>query len=315
VSTTREQRLADSIRASLGDVPVLLCGSRATGAATATSDYDVLVGLPRRRIPFALGRLRSLDRALTRELGAAVTVNPLPADLLGRPVRNLLVWKVAREGRLLAAPRGFSLPAVSAPPLDASARFSYLLTALLNLLRDLPGEQLPDPLPASVAHGTGKALLHVLQLELMERGGYASTVGPALAELDEARFDRIAAHASEPAGWLEVRDEVLGRLARLEPARSRAGSLAVNARYATLAGLRGRPRFGAALSPRPIDHRLAAVAVELALAVRREGDGRPAPSAALALPRPLRRRAGASWSSIRDVVVEEWSHAHPVLAQ
>jgi hypothetical protein len=232
-------------------------------------------------------------------------------------VRNLLVWKVATEGRLLASPPGFSLPAVSAPPLDASARFSYLLTALLYLLRDLPAGHLPDPLPAEVAHGTGKALLHVLQLELMERGRYASTADSALAALGDARFDRIAAHLSEPAAWLELRAEVLERLARTGRARSRAGSLAVNARYAALAGLRGRRRLGGAASLRPIDQRLAAVAVELARCVVPEGERRPGPAAAAsrAVPRALRRRAGASWPSIRDFVVDEWSHAHPVLAQ
>ena len=156
-----EQRLVDAIRASLGDVPVLLCGSRATGAvgaqATTTCSSAYREGGSRSRSD---GSARSIG-ALTRELGAPVTVNPLPTHLLGRPVRNLLVWKIAKEGRLLASPRDFSLPVVSAPPLDAAARFSYLLTALLYLVQDLEDERLPDSLPENVAHGVRKALLHV----------------------------------------------------------------------------------------------------------------------------------------------------------
>ena len=312
-----EQRLVEAVRASFGDVPVLLCGSRATGAALSTSDYDVLVALPRRQIPFALRRLRKLDEALTQELGASVTINPLPAHLLRQPPRNLLLWKVAREGRVLAAPAEFILPSATTPPLDSAARFSYLLTALLYLLRDLATERLPDnSLSAGVAHDTHKALLHLLQLALMERGAYASTVGAALEELGDPHLNRLAAHIQEPEGWVEVRDLILDELARIDSRSSFRASLSVNARYAALAGLRGRWRLRASLSREPIDRRLAAIAVELARDVHSsKGPQVGAAAARDAVPHPLRRHAGTSWSSIRDLFVDEWSNAHPLLAQ
>src|SRR5205814_4190363 len=101
---------------ALGDVPVLLCGSRATGAATPTSDYDVLVVLPRRRIPFELGRLKALGRALSAELAAPVTINPLPAHLTRRPRPNLFLWKLQREARLLSSAAPTIVRHDTAPP-------------------------------------------------------------------------------------------------------------------------------------------------------------------------------------------------------
>jgi predicted nucleotidyltransferase len=284
-----DQVIVAAVRAAFGEIPVLLCGSRAAGTSTPASDYDLLVAMPRRHIPLARGRLGALATALSEELDAPVSVNPLPPDLLRRR-RNLFVWKLRREARVLLPEHGFVLSAPGAPPLDEHARFSYLMTALLNLL--------------SVADSDGgdrreravrKALLHVAQLRLWSEGAYPVTLEEALEELDD---ERIAAPASRAQGfraWCEARSLVVAELAALQPRRDGLRAVRTNIRYAVLAALHGRLRLRAAASLRAIDRRLADVAVELAMAA-----GGP----------PTSR-----WLAKRDLVLAEWPDAHPLVAQ
>jgi hypothetical protein len=274
-----------------GEVPVLLCGSRAAGTSTTASDYDLFVAIPRRRIPFALRRLGALAASLTEELGAPVSVNPLP---LG-PVRrrpNLLAWKLRREARVLPPEQGFVLPAAGPPPLDEDARFSYLMSALLMLLSvaELPGD-LDDN---RREHAVRKALLHVAQLRLWAEGAYPLTLEEALDALGDARLAGPVARADSLEAWREALALVVRELAALQARRSLLRAIRTNVRYAVLAALRGRLRLRAALSLRPIDRRLADVAVELA-----------------AVERPY----FASWLAVRDLVLAEWPDAHPLVAQ
>jgi predicted nucleotidyltransferase len=312
-----ERRVADTVQAALGDVPVLLCGSRATGAAIAGSDFDVLVVLPRRRIPFALARLGALGRVLSDELDAPVTINPLPLHLTRTRRPNLFLWKLQREARLLSTGPPLPLPRDSAPPIGEGARFSYLATAVTYLIQSLDEGELATSSPPTLERGTRKALLHLVQLRLLRTGRYSSTLEAALDELGDPTLGALAADLAAPAGWLEVRAAVLDELAGIRRRSSLGSAAVVNSRYLVLASCRGRPRICAALSSRPVDLRLAEVAVLLARAVARSGapDEVTLAAARRALPRPLRRRAGTSWSSLRDVVLDEWAHAHPLLAQ
>jgi hypothetical protein len=267
---------------------VLLCGSRAAGTATASSDYDLLVAIPRRRIPFTLRRLGTLGATLTRELDAPVSVNPLPLGLLRRRP-NLFVWKLRHEARILSPDPGFTLPAAGAPPLDDDVRFSYLMTGLLQLLS--VADQAGDRRERAVR----KALLHVAQLRLWKQHTYPLTLEEALSTLDDDALAVPASRAASLEGWREARLLVLQELAALRFRRNLIKALRTNARYALLAALRGRLRLRAATSVSPIDRRLADVAVELA----RAADN----------PR------FASWPALRDLVLAEWPDAHPLLAQ
>jgi predicted nucleotidyltransferase len=316
-ATLAETKVVAAVRAAIGDVPVLLCGSRATGAATATSDYDLLVVLPRRRIPFTLGRLAALGRTLSAELAAPVTVNPLPAHLARRRRPNLFLWKLQQEARLLSSGPAAAPQRAVAPPTGDGPRFSYLATALAYLIGSLDDGRLATPLPDTVEHATRKALLHLVQLRLLRTGRYASTLDAALAELGDARLTALAAGTAQPSGWLAVRAEVVQELGAISSRRGRAQALRVNARYVLLAAVRGHLRLRAALTLRPIDRRLANVAVELARAVLQDGLVDPAAvlSARRALPRSLRASAGETWASVRDFVLDEWAHAHPLVAQ
>src|SRR5438105_11001160 len=74
----QERLIVAAVRHTLGDVPVILCGSRATETGRPLSDFDVLVVLAWWRTPLAIKRLRPLSVRLAADLGVPVTVNPLP---------------------------------------------------------------------------------------------------------------------------------------------------------------------------------------------------------------------------------------------
>jgi len=283
-----DQVIVAAVRAAFGEIPVFLCGSRAAGTSTPTSDYDLLVAMPRRRIPFALGRLSALAAALSEQLGAPVSVNPLPSDLLRRRP-NLLVWKLRREARVLLPEQGFALAPPGAPPLDGQARFSYLMTALLSLL------SVADSAGDCRERAVRKALLHVAQLRLWSEGAYPITLEEALEELDDERIAGLASRAQGSRAWFETRSLVVEQLAALQPRRDRLRAVRTNARYAVLAALHGRLRLRAAASLRAIDRSLADLAVELAVTL----DGPPT----------------SRWLAKRDLVLAEWPDAHPLAAQ
>jgi predicted nucleotidyltransferase len=310
VSAVAEGLIAAACRRAVGPAPVVLCGSRAIGTAGAASDFDVLVVLPARRLPGAVRRLGALSRSLEAELGAPVSVNPLPAFRL-RSRGNLFAWKIRAEGRVLAPPAGFALRDGCPPPHDAGQARSYLLSALLFLIGEAdPAQLAADPLPAGAARAARKALLHLAQLRLIRRGTYAARLDEALAAAGDERLAALAVSLQRPATWLAVRDEVLAELAWC-PARPqpRRGDL----QYVALSALRGRARWAAARAG-GVERRLARAATLLAAAVEPGGGADEARVAAAwrALPRAL-RPASPGWAAVRDAVVAEWPSAHPLL--
>jgi predicted nucleotidyltransferase len=304
----QESAIAATIRQSIGEVPVILCGSRGNGTNLPLSDYDVLVVLPWRQMPFAIRKLRALSAHLTGNFGTPVTINPLPERNLRRHM-NLFLWKVAHEGRVLSSPPGFALPSITRPPYNDSVRFSYLMSALLELLKGVGG----DPFRRDDA--THKAVLMLAQLRLLERGLYANSLDDALADLEPE--DREFLELDETADlWRQTCSKVVAELAsvsRPDPATA----VRVNARYVVLALLRGRIRLQAALSLRGIDRRLADSAALLAgtLIDRTAADPAAITTASKSLPRSLRRRTSPTWKSLRAVLEQEWPDAHPLIAQ
>ncbi len=224
--TEEERLIVDAATAAAGRVPVVLCGSRALGTADEHSDWDVLVVVPVARVPTLVKALARASERVTSELGVPVTINPLPRHALARARENLFVWKVAREGRVLAAPDGFALPVAGAPPVMTPERsFSYLASALLWLLEG----------------SDAKAARHLAQLRLLRAGDYDS----------------------DPPLTGEPRAEVLAELDGVGCPYSRSAAIRRNVVYLALSALRGRSRLRAALSLRAIDCRLAEAAVAL----------------------------------------------------
>lgn len=300
-----------AVEAAVGPHPVLLCGSRGAGHAREDSDYDLVVVLPLRRVLGAIGRLAAVSRDLEQRLGVPVSVKPVPKRMLETPERRLFLWKAAHEARVLAAPGGFEMPRPAALYVTPEMRFSYMVSALIYLVGELDPDDLREGhVSAPVARGIEKALLHLGQLRLMERGDYAST----LDEVDDPELSKLGGRGSDPATWFDTRGLVVRALTPLPRSSSMARGLARNAQYAAVATLRGSPRLRPALSPRPIDWRIARGAIPLARAVR-DGDG-PDPAlvaeAVELLPRAL-RPAGGGWGAVRDTIVREFEHAHPLL--
>ncbi len=308
IDPAQERLIVAAIDVVFGEVPVILCGSRATGTAGLLSDFDVLVVLPWRRIPFSIKRLRQLSFRLTGDLGVQVTVNPLPERRLRRHL-NLFLWKVARESRVLSSPPGFELPPVRRPPLSDAVRFSYLMSALQALLGGVDGDSRRR---VDAAH---KALLMLAQLRLLEVGGYAINLEEALVALG-AKGEELRTLREAPDCWAQACSRVLAELA----AASSLGwtsAFRVNSRYALLAQLRGRRRFRAALSVHPIDRRLARSAALLAGALvdRTAAELKTILAIRESLPRSLRRETPPTWEGIRTLLEQEWPDAHPLIAQ
>jgi predicted nucleotidyltransferase len=308
--TSAEQRVVDVVRERLGAVPVVLCGSRAAGNAMPASDYDVVVGLPRRRILTAVRALPALAQALTAELGAPVSLNPVPLHVLNSSQPNLLAWKIKREGRFLA-PQGESLRAAPVRPPEARARFSYLVSAIEYLLEDLDQNLRPVG-----SRGSHKALLHLVQLRLMETGRYASRLDEALAELEDAELTALCDRIDGAPGWFVLRDALVGELAGVPRGDAWRRSIRVNSRYVILSALRGSSRVAAACSMRAIDERLGDGLVALTRAVRDHEEPDPAAlrCAASAIPAPI-RPSSRTWQALHEVIRREWPAAHPLLAQ
>ena len=285
--------IAEAAGAVVGSCPIVLCGSRATGEAVPASDWDVVVVLPLMRIPFTLRRLQRVAARLERELATPVSLQPMPAARLARRrQRNLFAWKLAREGRVLAAPSGWQLPDPGPPPPAERFAFSYLLSAVLFLLS------------SRESASARKAVQHVAQLRLLRTGRYASTLRGALDELGDVAL----AAASED--WAAARSAVLADLDAADVPAGFRRAAATNLRYLAISALRRRLRVRATASRQPIDVRLARAAI-LLLDTPEQTE---AVAARTALPPPL-RPAGEDWVSIRDTILSEWSCAHPVSAQ
>lgn len=315
VQPAAEQRLVEAVGSVVGRRPIVLVGSRAIGTSSEGSDYDVLVVLPISRIPGALGRLRRLSETLSRELGAGVSLNPIPESVVRRG-RSLYAWKVRKEGRVLSAPNGFDLGRDDEPiQLTAEKEFSYLASAALYLLETLPTTSFGARSNAA-QHATHKAMLHLAQLRLLRRGAYAQSLGSALVDLDDPQLSALLS-ADPTEQLLRVRDEIVRELDAL-PSSRRRRALSTNFRYAVLARLRGRNRLRCVLLRRPVDRLLADAMCELLHEIGRDGTKKNLGTASAAselLRSVVGKRLRPDWFAIRDAILREWPDAHPLAAQ
>ena len=161
--TADEEAVATAVRAAAGDVTVVVIGSRGAGTARSDSDWDVVVVVPGRRIPFLLPKLRRVSASLSQSLGVRVTVNPVTPAFIRRMRPTLYAHKVS-HGAVLA---GAAPPISSAPPVTAELRFSCAVSAALYVL----GEG---------AHGEEKARALIDELRALR--GDAPSTEPTAAE-------------------------------------------------------------------------------------------------------------------------------------
>ena len=284
---------------AVGDVPVLLCGSRAVGTEVPGSDCDLTVVVPMWRAPAAARRLRAAGTRIEERLGVPVSVNPLPRSELTRARPGLFAAKLLAESVIVAAPPGFTLDRRLPEGVSAFAAGSYALCAALAVLEAIdPAYAGGAALEPRLPHAIRKAVLHVAQLRLLDRGDYASSLERAL----ELLADPELADAAEPADRqvaLERARRLLGGELRARPLVVAAWKVPVrNAQYAAIAQVRGRSRWGALASLESADVRLGRVIGALLGATGSDevvrGDV-PAPPSCRRLPRGV-AASGATWA-------------------
>ena len=330
----REQ-IATMVASQVGAAPVLLGGSRALGTAHEGSDFDVSVVLPLPRIPRAAPRLAEVARCLSADLGAEVSVNPVPRFRFRRPGGSLFVRKLKAEAVVLAAPPGWSLRREPLTGVTTFAASSALLSAARSVLESFDTAAMCDGRPpARCRDALRKAALHVAQVRLLRSGRYASDLETALtqlravppsrtgelsgAELAVALRSALAA-GDAVEGFLHMRDCILQQLAEISdvPLGMPIGkSLIRNAQYAALARLRGRSRWRVALRRTAVETALAATQVALLRALDpASSDGLDATQLRLAIEAlpPGLADTDMGWEHVRDVALAEWLDAHPLV--
>jgi predicted nucleotidyltransferase len=316
--TEQESLIADSITEAIGPKPIILCGSRATGEATDESDYDVFVVFPTLGIPSALPRLRDVSERLETRLQERVTINPLPRFRFSYPGSSLLVWKIRREGKVLAAPSGFELGAAEKPALSLEAASSYALSGIRYLTMDLvPRELASDPLSPKLVRPLRKAVLHLAQLQLLRQGAYAPRLDEALA-LIAASGDQLPvelAHSCDrPQTWFRTRDLLLDEMHDAD--KGAPSTLLVNAQYVALSALRRSGIHVRAIATRTaVRTNLEQAVVLLAKAILPAGelDRGTVSAAARLVPRWISPGANPTWLELRDAVERHWPQANPLL--
>jgi hypothetical protein len=272
--------------------------------------------MPTAAVPRGVPKLERVARQLEARLGVGVSVNPLPAVHLRERPSKLFVWKLRHEGRVLAAPAGFELAPPSLFALTPASRFSYAMSAGLYVLASIaPDDLYGAPLPAGAIRAAQKALLHVAQLRLLARERYESALEAALAALGDDRLWRAADTLTTTAGFLSVRDVVLEELCRAVEDGAGRGTVVRNAQFLAISAARGRSRIRVAVRAASVERSLGVAAVRLlhALPSRTSTASPDVIDARRALSGFAAARRDPSWSSLRNVVVDEWPNAHPLL--
>lgn len=288
--------IADAVTAELGEVTVLLLGSRAVGTAVSGSDCDLAVVASLWRVAPLVRKLSPLSCRLELLLGVKVSLNPIPAFRLAHARSSLYILKVRSEAVVLTSRRDFSLDPPGPIVPSAFAAASYLLCAILAVVEAIDGATLGSETTTPVlAHAIRKAVLHVAQLRLLDRGEYASTLPDALRLLGDEQLAALAESADQSVA-LERARELLLREAHLRPLTVPRWKAPVrNAQYALIASLRGRSRWRAMLCVDAAEMSLAQSLIWL-----------------LETTTSTRAVSTAAWQDLRDIVATEWRDAHPL---
>jgi predicted nucleotidyltransferase len=321
VSDSPSSIIVRSVREIAGDLPVVLCGSRATGEADELSDWDIFVVVPMYKIPLSIGRLRAAAGRIEKSLREPVSINPLPSFRLRWPGRTLLEYKLREEGHVLYAPRWFKLERQPPLSLNDVRATSYALSGLRFLLAHLSPEDLGGPVLSDLqARDVRKALLHTLQLRLLDSGSYADRLSTAIDQLESSsplgqQAKHLAQIAHLPEAWFVVRNLLMNDVRLAQSSRMR--TFVSNTQYAALSLLTGGRRALWALAEHDdISDCLAKALVLISSALLPGGlvDERFVQQVHQVLPeRLLSSHPAADWTALRDLIEEEWGSAAPLV--
>jgi predicted nucleotidyltransferase len=177
------REICDEIVAKVPAESIILLGSRATGQASAASDYDVAAVMKTALVPLYLRRLKKIEAELSQHLGTAVVINPLPTFRISRAKGNLFLYKLKREGvTLYGADFLGRLNPGDIADIGRDWYFSYLFSAMKELVEHFE----PDEGQSNrLAQDTAKAILHCGEVYLLMRGYYESRSEEMLSRLAE----------------------------------------------------------------------------------------------------------------------------------
>jgi predicted nucleotidyltransferase len=307
------------ITSAVGQVEVLLIGSRAVGDSHPESDCDVVVLLPLYRIPRTLPALEKTAARLSAALGIPVSINPVPVRSIRHPRDSLYLRKVICEGRMLSrdgevlASRG---PSSLSGGVSDRATESYLLSALNGLLAGLfPGQLVNEPLSPGIQRAILKCILHIAQLRLLAHSSYESRLDRCLARLGDPTLSQWADRPNQIETFSRVSQQLLDLIGPTPIAAGYRRAATRNAQYVALSMLRRRWRVGALLAGHGVEADLALSGSRLLRALRpgtASVDQAMVQRASESLPGSL-RPAVVSWSTVRAVVLDEWPSAHPLV--
>ena len=322
--------IVESVTEVVGAAQIFLIGSRARGEARSSSDCDVSVVLPSRKIFMAARRLPAVAAALSKDFGISVSVNPVPKFLFFRAQHNLYVLKIRMEGIRLDYDTHFGEDTAThngswttsgvaewntRSPRAHCAEVSYLLSAVHVLLEAVePRVLLRGSLDFRGKAALRKANAQVAQACLLARGQYVVS-GAAAVEMSE-QLGLLPIGLSGIEGFFDLRWRLLHILGPNPVSRSGARSTARDLQYVALSSLRGHQRWSILRHYRGIEARLASASLLLlqALSAKQpEGyNARLAFEASLLLPPELRPRS-QEYEVLRDVILSEWVSAQPLV--
>lgn len=312
----------------VGEAPIFLIGSRATGEASSHSDCDVSVVLPSRKVPGAARRLPAVSVALSRDFGVPVSVNPVPKLLFRRARHNLYVLKIRLEGVALcghaeAAPGRIGARQPRQAPAGAGwdpgspgahrAQVSYLMSAVHTLLGGVDAQVIQGGADNAGAAALRKARVQAAQACLLSTGRYV-TGAQAVAVAEQLGL--LPAGPPGAQGFAVLRAALLGLLGPAPVRGSGVRSAARDLQYVALSALRGHWRWQVLCRYRGIEARLASASLYLLESLASghlDGydDGLIGKAASL-LP-PALRPMLPDYHSVRDAIFREWASAQPLV--
>lgn len=308
--------IVSAVTGVVGEAPIFLIGSRATGEASPHSDCDVSVVLASRKLLGAARRLPAVSAGLSRDFGVPVSVNPVPRLLFRRARHNLYVLKIRSEGIALC---GHGEPAAGTgwdpgSPKARRAEVSYLISAVHTLLKGVdPQAVQADRDSAPAAAVLRKARAQVAQACLLSTGRYVT--GAQAVPMAE-QLGLLPAGPPGTEGFATLRAALLGLLGPAPVRGSGVRSAARDLQYVALSALRGHWRWQALYRYRGIEARLASASLYLLESLAPgylDGYDDGLIGKAVSLLPPALRPGSPDYHSILDTILREWASAQPLV--
>jgi hypothetical protein len=222
---------------------LVLIGSRAapdSAVHAGAQDYDLIAVVPTLRVPFAMPALKRIEREVSERHTAKITLNPLAYARLRHSKGNLMMLKLAAEGRVISGENVIPLAASATPrSIGQWWYFFFIASQARRLLAVAPHRLTTSSTDdAILRYNAAKAVLGCAEMVLLRSGIYTSDAAAMERELAEAAQDDWARRVRIAAGllsgeldwsgtdaWLYARESLLAALDRFAYAFFRVESI------------------------------------------------------------------------------------------